>query len=266
MKRFYREAAAVEGPDGWHVALDGRQVKTQGGHVLVLPNPALARLMAAEWADQGDEIDPRGFPMRDLADYALDVVAQDKASAVAGLLRYAETDTLCYRADPGEPLWKRQQELWEPLLCLCEAREGVRFQRVSGVMHRVQDAEALAKLKTRLEAMDYLTLAALTTLASLGASLVIGLAALEPDADGEALWDAANLEEDWQAERWGRDEEAEGRRERRKRDFLAAMGFARAVHGREIRWGLLKGHLISPDDFDELSGQIEQLFKGRSEE
>lgn len=231
MKRFYREAAAVEGPDGWHVALDGRQVKTQGGRILVLPNRALAELLAGEWAAQGEQIDPRSLPMRDLADYALDVVAHDPAAAVAALLRYAETDTLCYRADPDEPLWKRQQAVWEPLLCVCEAREGIRLQRVSGVIHRAQDDAALAALRARLEALDYLTLAALTTLASLSCSLVIGLAALEPDADGEALWDAANLEEDWQAEQWGRDHEAEARREKRKRDFLAAMAFAKAVAG-----------------------------------
>lgn len=231
MKRFYREAAAVAGPDGWHVALDGRQVKTQGGHVLVLPNEALARLLAAEWERQGEELDPRGFAMRDLADYALDVVAEDKAAAVAALLRYAETDTLCYRADPDEALWRRQQALWEPLLAACEARHGIALRRVSGVMHRPQDAAALAALRERLERMDFLTLAALTTLTALAASLVIGLAALEGDAAGEALWQAANLEEEWQAERWGRDPDAAARDEKRKADFLAAMQFAAAVRG-----------------------------------
>ena len=229
MKRFYREAAAVRGLDGWHVALDGREVKTQGGRVLVLPNEATARLLAAEWDAQGREIDPRGFAMRDLADYALDVVAGDKAAAVAALLRYAETDTLCYRADADEPLWKRQQAVWEPLLEECEAREGIALERVSGVMPRAQDDAALRKLRGRLEGLDYFTLAALTTLAALACSLVIGLAALEPEADGEALWNAANLEEHWQAERWGRDAEAEERREKRKGDFLAAMAFARMV-------------------------------------
>lgn len=229
MKRFYREAAAVEGPDGWHVALDGRQVKTQGGRVLVLPSRALAEMLADEWAAQGEEIDPRSFRMRDLADYALDVVAQDRAATVAALLRFAETDTLCYRADPDEPLWKRQQEVWEPLLTACEAREGIRLQRVSGVMHRAQDDAAIATLRARLEAMDYMTLAALTTLASLCTSLVIGLAALEPAADGETLWAAANLEEEWQADLWGREWEAELRREKRKVDFRAAMIFATAL-------------------------------------
>lgn len=228
MKRFWREAATARNDLGWQVALDGRPIKTQGGNPLVLPNKALADLLAGEWEAQGEEIDPASFRHRDTADFAIDVVAPDRAAAIAALLRYAETDTLCYRADPDEPLWKRQQEVWEPLLAACEAREGVRLQRVSGVMHRPQDAAALEKLRTRLEGCDDFTLAALTTLASLAASLTIALAALEPDADGEALWDAANLEEDWQADLWGRDWEAEERRERRKGDFLGAMVFARA--------------------------------------
>jgi chaperone required for assembly of F1-ATPase len=122
VKRFYREVRAQEGADGWHVTLDGRRVRTQGGRPQVLPSARLARLLAAEWADQGETIDPRGFRMRDLADYALDVIAEDRQAAAAALLRYAETDTLCYRADPDEPLWKRQQAEWEPLLAACEAQ------------------------------------------------------------------------------------------------------------------------------------------------
>lgn len=231
MKRFYREAAAAEGPDGWHIALDGRRVKTQGGRAQALPNRALADLLAAEWAVQGETIDPAGFRHRDLADYAIDVVAPDHTAAAAAVLRYAETDTLCYRADPDEALWKRQQAVWEPLVAAAEARDGVHFHRVSGVMHRAQDAATLARLRARVDGLGPFTLAALTTLASLAASLIVGLAALDPGSDAGALWDAANLEEDWQIERWGRDEEAVDRRARRRGDFLAARAFALAAAG-----------------------------------
>ncbi len=68
---------------------------------------------------------------------------------------------------------------------------------------------------------------ALTTLTTLAASLVIGLAALSGGADADTLWNAANLEEDWQAELWGKDHEAEARRARRLGAFGAAMRFAR---------------------------------------
>ncbi len=231
MKRFY-EAVAVEADhDSYRVTLDGRAIRTQGGRPQVAPTPALAEALAREWRTQGDEIDSAAFKLRDMTDYAIDYVASDRAGVIGTLLGYAETDTLCYRADPDEPLYRRQREVWEPLLAAIEAREGVRFERVSGVIHRPQPPETLAKLRTRLDALDAFALAALQPLASLSASLGIALTALEPDADIDALWNAASLEELWQAELWGRDEAAEQRRERRGRDFAAAAVFARLARG-----------------------------------
>ena len=195
----------------------------------MVPNAALAEALADEWRAQGEEIDPATFPYRDMADDAIDHVTADRAGIIHTLLPYAETDTLCYRADPDEPLYRRQREVWEPLLAAFEAREDVRFERASGVIHRAQPAETIARLRTRLEAVDDFTLAALQPMASLAASLTIALMALEPDADIAALWQAASLEELWQVELWGRDEAAEQRRERRGRDFAAAVEFARLV-------------------------------------
>jgi chaperone required for assembly of F1-ATPase len=187
--------------------------------------------LAAEWAGQGEEIDPAGLVLRDMADHALDVIACGREAVIADLLRYAETDTLCYRAEPEEPLHARQAELWDPLLRAAEARWDVHFERIAGVIHRPQPAATLARLEAVLAAKDGFALAALSPLTTLAASLVTGLAALEPGADVAALWDAANLEEDWQAELWGRDAEAEQRRTRRYASFAAAVRFAELALG-----------------------------------
>ena len=226
MKRFWIEATVAAAGSGWQVLLDGRAVKTQAGSAQIVPSPALAAALADEWAAQGATVDPDSLPLRDLADLAIDVTAADRAGTIAALLRYAETDTLCYRADPEDPLHTRQIELWEPLLLAAEARWQVQFERVSGVIHRPQNAETLARLAHALAAHDHFTLAALTTLSALSASLTIALAAIEPGADATVLWDAANLEEDWQAELWGTDAEASERRARRSAAFSAAQRFA----------------------------------------
>lgn len=226
MKKFYQQAQAEPAEGGWRVALDGRGIKTAAGKAQVVPGEALARAMAAEWAGQGEEIDPTLFILRDLADYAIDIVAPDRESAITALLRYAETDTLCYRADPEEALFARQQAVWEPVLAETEARHGVRFQRVSGIIHRPQPPETLAALRAHLAGQSDFTLAALNTLASLAASLTVALAALEDGADAQALWAVANLEEDWQAELWGEDHLAKEQRERRMADFARALRFA----------------------------------------
>lgn len=229
MKRFYREVAVEEAEGGWRVTLDGRAIKTALGVPQIVPTRALAEALAAEWSQQGEEIDPSTFPRRDMADYAIDVVRADRTAAVGKLMAFAETDTLCYRADPDEPLYRRQQEIWEPLVTALEGREGIRLDRVSGVIHRPQPQASLDALRARLGALDDFTLAALQTMASLCASLCIALEALQADADAETLWSAAHLEEDWQAELWGRDAEAEARREKRRAEFLEAFRFARVV-------------------------------------
>lgn len=231
MKRFYREVTVAEAGSGFGVKLDGRAIKTVSARPQVLPTRALADVMADEWAGQGDEIDPARFLFRDMADYAIDVVSPDPAAAIDSLLPYAATDTLCYRAEPDEPFAARQRVMWEPLLAAAETRLGVRFVRISGVMHKPQPPETLARLREELARLDAFALAALRNTAGLAASLVIGLAALDPQADIDALWDAANLEEDWQVELWGKDWEAAELRAKRAAAFAAAARFAQLAKG-----------------------------------
>jgi len=227
MKRFWKEVAVEPFEGAWRVTLDGRPIRTQAGSPQVVPNATLAEALAAEWRAQGEEVDPKTLPLRDLADYAIDQVCTDRAAAIADLLRYAETDTLCYRADPDEPLYRRQQALWEPLLSQFEARHGVKLERISGIVHRPQPAATMARLGEVLAAHDDLTLAALATLAPLAASLTVALEALEPGTDAAALFAAANCEEDWQAELWGWDRDAERTRALRLAAFETAAEFAR---------------------------------------
>ena len=119
----------------------------------------------------------------------------------------------------------------QPLLGAAEARWDIHFERVAGVLHCPQPPATLARLTSVLEAESTFALAALTTLASLAASLVVGLAALAPGSNPEALWNAANLEEDWQAENWGRDAEADALRALRLAAFTAAHRFAVLARG-----------------------------------
>jgi chaperone required for assembly of F1-ATPase len=231
MKRFYKEVAVAQDAADWRVLLDGRAIKTAGRSPQVIPTHALAEAMAAEWAGQGDEIDLAAFTFRDMLDYAIDVVAADRAQTIREILAYAETDTLCYRDEAGEPLELRQREVWEPLLASAEARWDIHFERIGGIIHRPQPAATLARLEAVLNAESDFALAALRTLAGLAASLTIALAAIAPDANVDALWDAANLEEDWQADLWGKDAEALALRARRLADFKAAARFAELARG-----------------------------------
>jgi len=233
IRRFYKEVSVAEVSGGWQVMLDARGLKTVGGQPQIVPSHALAAALAAEWAQQGEKIDPKTLPLRDMADYALDVVAAEPGELAAQLTAYADTDTLCYRADPDEPLHARQWEVWEPLVAGFEASSGLTLVRVSGILHRPQDAAVLAALEQRLAGENIFVLAGLEVMTKLAASLITALLGLETsdEACARALWQAACLEEEWQADLWGRDWEAEERSAVREADFMRAWCFVQAARG-----------------------------------
>ncbi len=226
MKRFYEEVSVARLADGWQVLLDGRGVKTPGKAAQLLPSEALAEALADEWRAQGEELDPNAMPMRDLADYAIDHVAGQQATVAQKLIAYAETDTLAYRADPDDPVFARQQQVWEPIMAAFESELNVRIPRVAGIAHAQLTDDTRNVLTSRIEALAHCQLAALEMLTSLAGSLCVGWRALSTPDNATALFDAANLEQDIQAEEWGWDHDAAEARSAKSSAFVMAARFA----------------------------------------
>lgn len=229
MKRFYKTAGHAPSEGGHGIKLDERPVRTPGRALLGVPGEALAAAIAAEWNAQGEEINPASMPMTGLANAAIDQIAPDPVRFAHDIAAYGESDLLCYRADAPEALVARQAEQWQPLLDWAAERYGVRFVVTQGIVHVAQPQETLARLTAAVEALDPFTLAALFKLVTISGSLVIGLAAVEQTFPLARLWQAAELDELWQAEQWGDDDEALGRRVARHADFATAAHFAALV-------------------------------------
>ena len=222
MKRFWEEAAVVEAEGGFGVTLDARALKTPARVALVVPTRTLAEAIAAEWAAAGETVDPRAMPFTGLANAAIDRADEQLE---AGITRYAESDHLCYRAADPAPLVARQSAAWDPLLGWARRRYDVDFATCSGIVHVAQPSETIIKLSHAVTGLDRFRLAALSPLATIGGSLVAGLAVLEKAFAAEAAWDAVSLDERWQLEQWGKDAEAEAMLEAKRNDFLAAARF-----------------------------------------
>ncbi len=226
MKRFYKVADCAPCEGGHGIRLDGRAVRTPARALLALPHLPMAEAVVAEWAAQGEDVDPGSMPMTGFANAAIDQIAPDRATFAAGISAYGESDLLCYRADGPAELVARQAEAWQPLLDWATSRYGGAFAVTQGILHVSQPEATLARLSDTVAQLDPFTLAALSTLVTISGSLVIGLAAVEQAFDLPLLWQAAELDELWQAEQWGDDDEALMRRTRRHADFMTAARFA----------------------------------------
>lgn len=224
-KRFWAEARVEAVADGYAVTLDGRAVKTPAKQPLVLPSRAMAEAVAAEWQAQGEKIDPLSMPVTRSANAALDKVAPQKDEVASLIAAYGETDLLCYRAVAPEALVARQAAAWDPWLDWAAQDLGARLVVTQGVVPVAQPPAALAPLAAHLEARDIWELAALHDLVGLSGSLVLGLAVAQGRLDAAQAWALSRLDEDWQAEHWGVDEEAAEQAALKKRAFLHAARF-----------------------------------------
>jgi chaperone required for assembly of F1-ATPase len=225
MKRFWKEAAAAPDADGWGVLLDGRPLRTPARAPLNVPRQPLAEAIAAEWSLAGDTVDPRAMPLTGLANAAIDHVARDPAAFAASLSRFARSDLLVYRADHPQPLVDLEARHWDPLLAWARGRFAVEFTVTSGIVPVDQSERTLAALDSVLASLDTFTLAGLAPLVTVGGSLVTGLAVLERAIAVNVGWAAVSLDEQYQLDTWGDDDEARRSLELREADYRAGARF-----------------------------------------
>lgn len=224
-KRFWTQTAVVPQGDGWTVTLDGRGIKTPAKTTLVVPTQGLAQVIADEWQAQGEKIDPGSMPHTRMANSALDKVTPQHAAVAEMLAAYGDSDLLCYRADAPDELVARQCEHWDPLLDWAHRTFGARLAPRTGVMHEPQDPEALTRLAREVHGQTPFALAAFHDLVAISGSLVLALAVIRDARSAEEAWDLSRLDERWQEEQWGVDEEAAEVAALKRAEFVHAAHF-----------------------------------------
>lgn len=229
-KRFWKDTTVAEVEGGFTVHLDGRPVRTPAKARLILPTKALADLIAAEWEAQDGVIDPNTMPATRGANAAIDKVAVQHAEVADMLSDYGDSDLLCYRAEHPRELVERQAQGWDPLLEWAEEVLAARLEPRAGVMHAPQEAGALEALRRRTHALNAFELAAFHDLVALSGSLILGFAVTEGRLTPEEAWALSRLDEAFQTEQWGEDEEASEASEIKRQSFLQAALFYRVVN------------------------------------
>lgn len=219
-KRFYKTVAIS---DGNSILLDGRAVKTPMKAPLVLPNRAIAELVAKEWEAQDKVINPGAMPVTKYANTAIDRAVSERESVLEDFANYAGSDLVCYRADRPPQLVQLQALHWNPVLEDARQAYGADFKTANGIVHIEQDAAAISAVRNAAAARDPFHLTILYNLTTLTGSALISLMLVEGRAKAEQGWAAAHVDEDYQISQWGTDHEAMARRAGRRLDFDALM-------------------------------------------
>ena len=211
MKRFYKDVSV--GADH-AIMLDGKPILTPAKSKLVVPTAQLAKAIAQEWREQGNDIEPATMHLTKLANAAIDRTQALRSDIIAELTGFAGSDLICYRATEPAELGARQKAAWDPLLDWAYAMFGARLATVHGVGHLQQNPQALAVLSQALLTKDSWALTGTHAATTITGSLILALAIAEARLSSEEAFATSRIDETFQAEKWGLDAEAEARARR----------------------------------------------------
>ena len=219
-KRFYTNAAVDEADSGFAITLDGKPIRTPSGRRVVAPTREIADAIASEWNAQGETIDPLTMPLTRFANSVAEVT--DRVDAVAeDVAKYLGSDLLFYRAGYPEALVAREAAHWDPVLSWAANDLGAHFILSEGIVHVTQPEPAIKAARAVFPA-DPWSVAALHVVTTLTGSALLALALFRGAMDSDDVWAAAHVDDDWNVEKWGVDEEVAARRAARFIDFRAA--------------------------------------------
>jgi chaperone required for assembly of F1-ATPase len=228
-KRFYARAGVVEAPGGFAITLDGKPIRTPSGRQVVAPVREIADAIAAEWEAQKEFIDPLTMPLTRFANSVVDAVVDPVDAVTEDVAKYFQTDLLFYRAGHPQALVAREAEHWDPVLFWAADALGAYFILAEGIVHVRQPDSAVAAARAALPGDPWL-IAALHVVTTLTGSALLALALLRGVRDQDQVWTAAHVDEDWNIEKWGADEEVAARRAARLVDFKAAASILAALN------------------------------------
>jgi chaperone required for assembly of F1-ATPase len=216
VKRFWKEVDVRPDDGGLAILLDGKPMRLPSGEILSMQHVPLAEAIADEWrragTDEKAEVSFADTPLTRLAGTAQVRIAPNPEPTADAIARYGETDLLCYRAETPPALVDRQVKEWQPWLDWAGTTLGAPLRVTAGVSHIRQHRDSIATLRAAVSSMDAHALTALGIAVPALGSLVLGLALSHRQLTPEDAHRLSALDELFQEELWGADDEAVQRR------------------------------------------------------
>lgn len=230
MKKFYKIVSTKHIEGGYQILLDDRPVKTPSKNDLLAPTEDIANTIMQEWADQDTEIKPETMPLTQIVSTRIDRVSQEREAMSAALLKYLNTDLICYHTDEPPELSEKQRDVWEPWLHWFETNYNTALETTSTLTALTQPEEAHERVRRDIKNLDDDHFTALQLAVPLCGSIILGLAFVKQAITADDLFAAARIEEHFKAaiyneEKHGPDPAEEKKDQATLRDLRAAEKF-----------------------------------------
>lgn len=151
-------------------------------------------------------------------------IGKDREEVIDRLVHFSLTDMMLFWGQ-NEDLVKRQEKIWGPLLEWANEEINTKFIRTQSLDVPEQEKTSGYRLKAFLEKLSDRELAAFYVAALNMKSVLLAAALVKGRINAKQAFEAAYLEELWQAENWGVEEEAEKRRAEVRQELVEIEKF-----------------------------------------
>ncbi|KAJ3482655.1 hypothetical protein NLI96_g6829 [Meripilus lineatus] len=211
-RSFTGDVAKVAGESGYVITLDKRALKTPSGSVLAIPKQKklVATLIAMEWDNQETLLKQHSLPMTSLASRAIDAFGDHstRAEVRALLLKYLETDTLCFHQSEPAVLKALQEKHWDPLLDWTRLTYNAKLNTTTSFLLPPHPSETMQTFDKVMEKFDPWEMAAMERAVYTSKSFIVALALVQRRVTAEQAALASHVEVNSQIEKWGEVEDS----------------------------------------------------------
>jgi chaperone required for assembly of F1-ATPase len=227
MKRFYKNAIVMksEFESNYYILLDENPLKTPNGSIVEVSSLYLAEAISEEWLIRTDQATLSSMPLTQLAVTAIDLIKPDINFYANKIAAYGNTDLVCYRASSPDSLVSQQLAVWQPLIDWLSENFSLPLSATTSLSPVSQPLDTLKGLHNIVMKYSVFELAGLGSATMASGSLVIALALCTGHIDVKTAYEASFLDEIWQNEKWGYDEETQTRQKNVHKDLEVASLF-----------------------------------------
>ena len=215
MKKFWKTVEVSElTTDSYQILLDKKILKTPMQNDLIFPNYRIAYETSLEWDINSDELDTDEMILFGIFSTAIDRVIKDRDLYINETMKFVDTDLICYKADKPDELVELQNKHWDPILLIIKNYIGEEIQVFTGIMPGTQNIQVHNKIKKLIQNFSDIELSIFYRFTNIIGSIFISLSLIKGDVLKKQVCKLCFLDELWQAENWGVEEEAAKKRDK----------------------------------------------------
>jgi chaperone required for assembly of F1-ATPase len=229
IKRFYKDVSIKNTHGQYTILLDGREILTPKKNILVSPSLYCAKRILVEWESQEKFVDYNNMPITRVSFTVTDINKSELEEIISNIIYTLKADLILYRASHPKELHLRQRENWDHIVDYHYKINGYKFNKTDSIQYVLQPESSISGITKILNNYSDIENILIHNCTKILGSCLITLACKDNYINPEKSWVIANIDDTWQEEKWGKDDEKIKRQTLLKKDFLTYMEFIHKI-------------------------------------